>query len=57
MKGGKNGRKRRGAAGSPSGRGGAKRGTKTDGRTKGVAPPKGSAKKPHFGGSSSSQQD
>lgn len=59
MKGGKAGRKRRGAPTAPSSRGTERRTGKpgASGHSKGVAPPKGSPKKPGIGGTSTSDRD
>ena len=59
MKGGKSGRERRGAPAAPPDRRTERRTGKpgAGGRAKGVAPPKGSPKKPHFGGTSTSDRD
>jgi hypothetical protein len=59
MKGGKSGRKRRSSGSDPAGRDNTRRHPKAKGaeRPLGVAPKKGSPKKPGFGGRSTSRED
>jgi hypothetical protein len=59
MKGGKSGRTRRSTGGAPVDRGGARTGPKkgSAARPANVAPPKGSRKKPHYGGTSTTDRD